>query len=163
MIEDIWEEPFRSADQAAQKVTLSDIATGYEFLVLILQRDNYCTNCRQQVQTIASSYDAFQQRSAEVVSVLPEPIDRVKEWQNRYDPPYPLIADPDIAIGEALKQPVRFGWLGNISDFVGRMPMVVIIDCRAEDPEIAWRYAGRSTFDRPRVDELLSELDQLLK
>jgi peroxiredoxin Q/BCP len=75
--------------------------------------------------------------------------------------PYPLLADPDAEVGEASDQPVRFGPLGRFSDFVGRMPEVVLVDRRGPDPEIAFVHRGRSTFDRPEVEDLLDELDVL--
>lgn len=131
------------------------------FVVLFLQRDHHCTNCRAQVQSLAERIDEFRDRDAEVVSIVPEPVERVEEWQSRYDLPYPLLADPDATVGETYDQPVRFGVLGDLSDFLGRMPEVVIVDRRADPPEIGFVHKGRSTFDRPELDELLAELDAL--
>ncbi|MFB6282246.1 MAG: peroxiredoxin family protein [Haloferacaceae archaeon] len=131
------------------------------FVVLFFQRDHYCTNCRSQVQDLAGRIDEFRERDAAVVSVLPEPVERAEAWQEQYDLPYPLLADPDAAVGEAYGQPVRFGPLGRVSDFFGRMPEVVVVDRRAEPPEIAYVHRGRSTFDRPGIDDLLAELDAL--
>jgi peroxiredoxin Q/BCP len=56
---------------------------------------------------------------------------------------------------------VRFGVLGRFSDFLGRMPEVVIVDRRSAASRIAYVHQGSSTFDRPDVDEILSELDAL--
>lgn len=131
------------------------------FVVLFFQRDDYCTNCRKQVQALADAVEEFRARDAEIVSILPEPEATVAEWQERYDLPYPLLADPDASVGEAYDQPVRFGILGKLSDFFGRMPAVVIVDRRGDDPEIAYAYQGTSTFDRPEIDEVLAELDEL--
>ena len=132
-----------------------------EFAVLFFQRDHYCTNCRKQVQQLAEHADAFRERNAEIVSIVPEPVERVESWQASYDLPYPLLADADAAVGEAYDQPVRFGLLGRFSDFFGRMPEVVIVDRRGSEPEIAYVYQGRSTFDRPDIEELVAELDSL--
>jgi peroxiredoxin Q/BCP len=140
---------------------LSDLAAEHDFAVVFLQRDHLCTNCRTQVQTVAERYEGFRNRDAEVVSVVPEPREKVQSWQDSYDLPYPLLADPDAAAGEAFDQPVRFGFLGELSDILGRMPEAVIVDLRSDDPEVAWSYAGRSTFDRPAVDDVLSALDDL--
>ncbi|MUW13669.1 redoxin domain-containing protein [Halorubrum sp. CBA1125] len=141
--------------------SLSALPDDVEFAVLFFQRDHYCTNCRQQVRTLADRIDAFHDRNAEVVSIVPEPAERVAEWQDRYDLPYPLLADPDATAGEAYDQPVRFGVLGRFSDFLGRMPEVVIVDRRGAASRIAYVHQGSSTFDRPDVDEILSELDAL--
>jgi peroxiredoxin Q/BCP len=110
---------------------------------------------------VAERYEEFRARDAEVVSIVPEPLARVEEWQESYDLPYPLLADPDATVGDAYGQPVRFGVLGEFSDFFGRMPEVIIVDRRGTDPEVAYVYQGSSTFDRPEVEDLLAELDTL--
>lgn len=139
-------------------LSLSALATDHEFALLLFQRDHYCTNCRQQVQTVADRYGAFAERDTEVVSIVPEPPEKVREWQDSYDLPYPLVADPETAAGDAYDQPVRFGFLGDWSDFLGRMPEAVLVDLR-ESPEIVWDYRSKSTFDRPSVDDLLAAID----
>jgi peroxiredoxin Q/BCP len=140
-------------------LSLDVLAAEYAFVLVLLQRDHYCTNCRKQVQQVAARYDAFVGRNAEVVSVVPEPRENVQEWQDAYDLPFPLLADPDVAVGEAYDQPVRFGFLGDWSDFLGRMPEAILVDSRGAAPEVVWSYAGRSTFDRPSVDDLLAAID----
>jgi peroxiredoxin Q/BCP len=139
-------------------LSVSDLAD--DFAVLYFQRDQYCTNCRDQVRAVADRYREFRERNAEVVSILPEPVERAREWVEEYDLPYPLLADPGAEVGEAYGQPVRFGPLGRFSDFFGRMPEVVILDLRG-DPEVGWVHRGSSTFDRPSVDAVLDELDRL--
>ncbi len=141
--------------------SLSGAVTDYEFVAVYLQRDHLCTNCRKQVQTLKQRYDAFGDRETQVVSVVPEPREKVQSWQDNYDLPYPLLADPDIEAGDLFDQPVRFGFLGSLSDLLGRMPEVIVVDTRGNEPEVAWSYSGSSTFDRPDVDEVLSEIDTL--
>ncbi|EMA36913.1 peroxiredoxin family protein [Halococcus hamelinensis] len=133
------------------------------FAVLFFQRDHYCTNCRNQVQEIADRVEAFRARDAEPVSVVPEPLDRVEQWQAEYDLPYPLLADADASVGDAYDQPVRFSLLGALSDFLGRMPQVVILDRNGSEAnlEVVYTYSSDSTFDRPSIDELLATLDDL--
>ena len=140
-------------------LSLSDLEA--DFAVLFFQRDYYCTNCRKQVQALADRHEAFRDRDAEVVSVLPEPREQAADWQERYDLPYPLLADPDAEVGDAYDQPVRFGLLGRLSDFFGRMPEVVVLDLRGDVPDVAWVHRGSSTFDRPDIDAVLSALDDL--
>jgi len=139
-------------------LALADVAAEHDFVVLLLQRDHYCTNCRDQVQTVADRYDEFQSRDTEVVSVLPEGVDRTREWQRRYDLPYPLLADPEATVGEDYDQPVRFGPLGRLSDFFGRQPEAVVLDLRqgADDARVVYVHRGRTTFDRPSVADLLA-------
>ena len=141
--------------------TLDALPEDIAFVVLFFQRDHYCTNCREQVQEVADRVEDFRRRDAEVVSVVPEPRERVAEWQERYELPYPILADPDGTTGEAYDQPVRFGVLGDWSDFFGRMPTVAIVDRRGDEPTLAHVEHGRSTFDRPALDDLLAQLDEL--
>jgi len=141
--------------------TLDALPPDVSFVVLLFQRDYYCTNCRKQVRTVADRIEGFRARDATVVSVLPEPVARAEDWQERYDLPYPLLADPEAAAAEDYDQPVRFGPLGRFSDFLGRMPEAVIVDRRLDPPEIVRTHRGRSTFDRPGVDDLLAELDAI--
>jgi len=132
----------------------------HEFVLVLLQRDYYCTNCRSQVQAMAAHYDEFADRNTEVVSIVPEPAERLADWQDEYDLPYPLCADPDKRVSDDYEQPVRFGVLGALSDFLGRMPKAVILDCRASDPEVVYTHEGSSTWDRPEMAELFGAIDR---
>jgi peroxiredoxin Q/BCP len=139
--------------------SLDSLPADVSFVALFFQRDYYCTNCRKQVRQLADRIDAFRERDTEVVSILPEPVDRVAAWQEKFDLPYPLLADPDTEASDAYDQPVRFGILGQFSDFFGRMPEVVLVDRRHETPEVVYVHRGSSTFDRPDIDEILDEID----
>ena len=140
-------------------VSLSALAADHDFALLLFQRDHYCTNCRQQVQSVAERHDEFADREAEIVSIVPEPPEKVRQWQESYALPYPLVADPETEAGDAYDQPVRFGFLGNWSDFLGRQPEAVLVDLRGE-PEIVWQYRSKTTFDRPSIDDLLAAVDE---
>jgi peroxiredoxin Q/BCP len=74
--------------------------------------------------------------------------------------PSPLCADPDTAASSAYDQPVRFGPLGRLSDFFGRMPKVVLLDPRGDEPTVIYSYVGSSTWDRPDIDDLLAVIDE---
>jgi peroxiredoxin Q/BCP len=139
-------------------LSLAALSADHDFALLLFQRDHYCTNCRQQVQTVADRYGEFTGRDTELVSIVPEPPEKVREWQDSYGLPYPLVADPETTAGDAYDQPVRFGFLGDWSDFLGRMPEAVLVDLRTE-PETVWQYRSKSTFDRPSVDDLLAAID----
>jgi len=161
MAEQVPDLPLPNVGVGPDPFSIDALPADVDFVVLFLQRDHYCTNCRKQVRELADRIDAFRERDAEVVSVVPEPVDRVEAWQESYDLPYPLLADPDAEAGDAYDQPVRFGVLGRFSDFLGRMPEVVVLDRRGAEPEIAYVHRGSSTFDRPEIDEILAELDEL--
>jgi len=141
--------------------SVAALAADHDAVLILLQRDDRCVKCREQVQAVADRYAEFVERGCEVVAVLPEPRETAAEWQARYDLPYPFLADPDATWGTALDQPVRFGFLGRWSDFLGRMPEAVLLDCR-DDPTVVWSHSGRSTFDRPSVDDLVAAVDDAL-
>ncbi len=86
-------------------LALSDLVEDHDFVVVYLQRDHLCTNCRTQVQQVADRYEEFRDRGAEVVSIVPEPREKIQSWQESYDLPYPLLADPDAAAGESFDRP----------------------------------------------------------
>jgi peroxiredoxin Q/BCP len=127
-------------------------------IVLLFQRDYHCGNCRKQVQAIADRYDEFEALNATVVSVLPEPPDRARSWQESYDLPFPLLADPEADVSDAYDQPVRFGILGSLHDLVGRMPVALVLNVRAGEPAVAYTYEGRMPADRPEIEDLLAEV-----
>lgn len=141
--------------------SLSELARAHDFVVLSFQRDHHCTNCRKQVNEVANHVTSFRARDAVPVSILPEPRERADQWQEWYDLPYPLLADPETEVADDYGQTVRFGFLGEYSDFLGRMPQIVVVDAR-DDPRIAWTHSGRSTFDRPSTREVLEAIDDYL-
>jgi peroxiredoxin Q/BCP len=145
--------PFRLKD------TISN--PGIDAVVLLLQRDYHCRKCRQQVQDVAARYDEFEAENALVVSVLPEPIEQARTWQESYDLPFPLLADPAKKLGDDLDQPSRFGVLGNLHDMIGRMPEALVVDVQENDPTMTYVHKGTSPADRPSIDELLSEVRQV--
>lgn len=156
---DVPSTPLVNVGSGPSPVSIASLAHNHGLVVVYLQRDHHCTNCRSQVQSVGAQVGDFRERGAEPVSVVPEPTERVRTWQEAYDLPYPLLADPDATVGESLGQPIRFGWLGDWSDFLGRMPLVAIIDGSGDAPNVVWTEAGRSTFDRPSVDDVLDRLD----
>lgn len=138
---------------------LRELARTAAFVVLFFQRDHRCTNCRRQVKQVRDRYDAFRARNAVAVSVLPEPRERAEAWQAEFDLPFPLLADPDAQVADAYDQTVRFGFVGDWSDFLGRMPRVVLVDARGDDPRTVWTHQGRSTWDRPATNEVVDAID----
>ncbi|GAB3678599.1 redoxin domain-containing protein [Halopiger thermotolerans] len=146
----------------ADPTTTDETDPAYESALLLLHRDHHAGQCRRQVRAVADRYEEFRERGCQVVSVVPEPRERVREWQDRYDLPYPICADPDATVGEAFDQPVRLGPLGRRLDLVGRMPAAIVLDVRAGGDEIAViaSHRGRTNMDRPGIDELLATIDR---
>ncbi|WP_148858699.1 hypothetical protein [Natronococcus pandeyae] len=62
---------------------------------------------------------------------------------------------------EQYDQPVRFGAVGSFHDVVGRMPEAILIDAAGEQPTIEYVHRGKLPADRPTVDDLLGQIDEL--
>jgi len=131
-----------------------------DFVVILFHRDYHCSNCQEQVRNVAARYDGFRDRNAVVVSILPEPKERAVEWAASYDLPFPVLADPDSTMAERFGQPVRFGFLGQLHDLIGRMPLALIVDQRYDEPRLIYSYVGDGPSDRPTVESLLLELER---
>lgn len=130
-------------------------------IVLLLQRDYHCRQCRQQVQDVAARYDEFEGANAVAVSVLPEPADRARKWQDTYELPFPLLADPQTEVGESVDQPTRFGLLGQAFDLVGRMPESVVFDTTDDDFDAVFVHQGTRPGDRPSIDDLIEHVQSV--
>jgi peroxiredoxin Q/BCP len=137
---------------------LTDAFDDADRLVLLLQRDYYCQVCKRQTKRFAERYDEFAERNAEVVVVVPDPPDKVEGWARDIEPPFPLLADDDAALGDEYDQRVRFGVLGELHDAIGRMPEAVVLSHDGE-MNVEHVHSGGSYFDRPSVDELLEKVD----
>lgn len=147
-------DPFRLSDAASREEL--------DAVVLLFQRDYHCVNCRKQVQSVADRYDEFEDANSEVVSVLPEPVDQARKWQEQYGLPYPLLSDAEKSVSDEYDQPTRFGVLGSLHDMLGRMPFAMILDVRANEPQVAYTYEGKMPADRPSIDDLLNEIGHLV-
>lgn len=151
----------RNAGVGPDPLTLERVTRTADFAVVLLLRDHHCPKCRNQVRTVAEHARAFAELNAVVLPVLPEPFERAREWQEQFDLPYPLLADPDKELGEQYDQPTRFGVLGRFHDVIGRMPATVILDTRSGEPEVVYTYEGDSPGDRPAPETLIDAVGDL--
>lgn len=141
-------------------LSMGDIIERADFAVLLLLRDYHCPKCKQQVQSVAEYAEELSDRNVAVVAILPDSRKKAEQWQTEYDLPFPLLADPDKEVGTAYDQPTRFGALGSLHDFLGRLPQSMVIDTR-DDPEVVWTYEGENPGDRPEVETFLQAVDEL--
>jgi len=142
-------------------LSLDRVVQRVDFAVLLLLRDYHCPKCKNQVQTLADKARQFAELNTVVVPVLPEPVERAQEWQEQFDLPFPLLADPDKNVADKYDQPTRYGKLGALHDLIGRMPESVVLDTRGEEAEVVYTYEGESPGDRPEVETLVEEIDKL--
>lgn len=135
-----------------------DLVADSDFLVLLLMQSHHSGTCRQQAREIADRYDDFRRLNARVAAIVPGSRPQLRSWRSLVDPPFPVLADDETVIGEAFRQPRRYGPLGRLVDSFGRMPMTVVLDCRGDDTSVYHVYEGEASVDRPSVHELLDVL-----
>ena len=142
-------------------LSLDRVVDEADFAVLLLLRDYHCPKCKNQVQTLAEAAKQFAEMNAVILPVLPESVERARDWQEKFDLPFPLLADAEKKIADKYDQPTQLGVLGSLHDLIGRLPEVVILDTRGDDAEVVYTYEGDSPGDRPAVETLVSEIDEL--
>jgi len=141
-------------------LSLDWVVETVDFAVLLLLRDYHCPKCKQQVQTLAAEARQFSELDAVVLPVLPEPVDRAETWQARFDLPFPARRP-----GEGRRRRVRpadaVRRAGEVHDPVGRLPETVIPGPGATRPRSCTRITGASPGDRPAIETIADEIDQL--
>ena len=138
--------------------SLTDAFDDADRVVVLLQRDYHCHKCRQQTKDVAERYEEFAERGAEVVVVLPDSPEKARGWAEKMDLPFPLLADEGARVGDEYGQEVRFGPIGRLHDFVGRMPVALVLTEEEGDIKVEYDHNGDSYGDRPSVDELLEQV-----
>ena len=150
----------RNAGAGPDPLTLEHVTSEVDFAILLLLRDYHCPKCRAQVQRVESKAEEFDAGDAAVIAILPDTYERAVDWQESYDLSFPLLADPGGDVNDEYDQPTRFGALGRLHDFIGRMPKAVVLDLRG-DAEVAHSYEGSTPADRPQIEDLFDTVEDL--
>lgn len=152
---------FPNVGEGADPTSIADLAAASEFVALLLMQSPRSGTCRQQVREVAEEYDRFDRVDATVAAVVPGPHRKLRRWRRLVDPPFPVLADEDGAVGETFFQSTRYGRIGRFAPSIGRAPATVLLDCRAAEPTPARVYEGETSFDRPTVDDLVAAIESL--
>jgi len=150
----------RNAAVGPDPLSLSGIAEAVDFAILLLLRDYHCPKCKKQVQEVAEAAEDLDRRDTAVVAILPDSYEKAQDWQEKFDLPFPLLADPGKEVGEKYDQGTRFGALGQLHDVIGRLPKAVVMDLRGE-PEVVHTHEGENPADRPDIEDLLDVVDDI--
>ena len=140
--------------------SLSALAREYDFLALYFMRDHECPACRKQVQRTRDRVDGFRARDAVAVPVLPHARETARAWQEEFEVPFPLLADPDSTVADGYGQPVRLAFASDLAGVFGRIPTVSVVDARGPDPRVVWTDTGKALGDRPTTGEVLAAVDE---
>lgn len=158
-IEDFSE--LRFTDENGAEVKLADVMTR-EYLVLVITRGWYngvCFYCASQTSRWARRFDELEPYDAQLVVIFPtesaEDASKLGELSSRIksgeipndDIPYPILLDIKLAGVDQL------GIRAELAK-----PATYIIDRQGR---VRFAYVGESIADRPTVDSILKQLDQL--
>lgn len=158
--ESVPEFELRNVGVGPDPLSFSTVADLVDFAILLFLRDYHCPKCRAQVQRVAEKAETLDRRDTAVIPILPDSVEKARAWQDDYDLPFPLLADPGGDVGDQYGQQRRFGVFGRLHDVIGRMPKAVVLDLRAE-PRLIDAYEGSTPGDRPRIEDLLDSVDEL--
>jgi peroxiredoxin len=151
----------RFTDEDGNEVALSEVMTR-DYLVLVVTRGWYggvCFYCASQTSRWARRFDELEPYDAQLVVIFPtesaEEAPKLSELTKRIkggqipneDIPYPLLLDINLT---------GVDQLGIRSELA--KPSTYIID---REGRVRFAYVGESIADRPTVDSVLRQLDQL--
>ncbi len=151
----------RFADANGEEVKLSDVMSR-KYLVLVITRGWYngvCFYCASQTSRWARRFDELDPYDAQLVVIFPteseEDASKLDELNKRIkqgeipneEIPYPILLDINLAGVDQL------GIRAELAK-----PSTYIID---RDGRVRFAYVGESIADRPTVDSILKQLDQL--
>lgn len=151
----------RFTDKAGKEVKLADIVTR-KYLVLVITRgwnNGVCFYCASQTSRWARRYDELAPHDAELIVIFPtesaEDARHLEDLSKRIrtgeipneDIPFPILLDINLSGVDQL------GIRAELAK-----PATYIID---HDGRVRFAYVGESIADRPTVDSILRQLDQL--
>lgn len=142
-------------------LSVTDLAADSPFVVLLLMQSHRSGTCRQQVRDVSENEDEFRRVDATVAAIVPGTRPKVRSWRRLTDPSIPILADDDARIAECVRQPQRYGKLGQLVGSIGRAPTTVVLDCRGGEPTIEYVHEGTTSFDRPSALEVATAIDEL--
>jgi peroxiredoxin len=118
-----------------------------------------CTYCSTQTSRLIANYDKFRDKNAEVIVVFPvarsDDQGEVQTFAARVqgagkttaDMPFPVLLDVDLKAVDAL------GIRADLSK-----PSTFILDA---DGKVRYAYVGQTLSDRPSINALLEQLDEI--
>ncbi len=90
---------FTLPDQSGNPVSLSDFR-GKKVILFFYSKDN-TAGCTKQACAFGEQYPAFQAKGAVVLGVSKDPVPSHQRFAEKYQLPYPILADPEFQVLEA--------------------------------------------------------------
>ena len=140
---------FRLKDQNGETVKLSDFK-GRKLLIYFYPKAD-TPGCTTQSCAVRDAREDFAERDVDVVGISPDPPDKQRKFDDKYDLGFPLLADEDHAVAEA------YGAWGEKSMY-GRKYMGIIrssflVDGRGRIAEAWYKVSPKKTV--PNAEKAL--------
>jgi peroxiredoxin Q/BCP len=136
---------------AGEKVSLSQFRG--RPLLLLFFRGTWCPSCRKQMEHFRDQWSRIEPL-AQVVGIVGQDAQPVRDFLSRNPLPYPLLPDPDRQVIQLHNVYQRFSLTG----FKIAHPTTLIIDGSGI---VRYCYVGDSQFDRPDLEAVIRELESL--
>ena len=90
---------FTLTSDSGKPVSLSSLR-GRSVILYFYPKDD-TPGCTTEACEFRDAYDRFREQGIEVVGVSPDGADSHRKFKDKYELPFPLLADPDHAVAEA--------------------------------------------------------------
>lgn len=123
-------------------------------LLLLFFRGTWCAQCRAHIGRLRDDVDTFRARDVGILGVAAQKRSRLSAYLARNPVPFPILADEDRAVSRAygVYVPINFESLR-----IAR-PSSFLVD---KGGIVRWLHVGSHQFDRPRPDEVRSQIEAL--
>jgi peroxiredoxin Q/BCP len=138
---------FTLQDHHGQAVSLQNYRGSY--LMLIFYPGDNTLVCTRQLCNYRDNWEEFQRRKISLLGINPAPVELHREFANKYNFPFPLLADTDKSVGR------RYGAIG----FLGITKRAYVLI----DPEGKILYSEQelTALTRKSTYKLLSIFDAI--
>lgn len=144
---------FTLQDTSDNKVSLRDDVRGNWALLYFYPKD-MTPGCTKQACSIRDHWSTLRKRKVKVLGFSPDSVARHQKFTEKYDLPFPLLADEDHKVAE------RFGVWGE-KKLYGRSFMGIKRTSFLVDPEGTIRHIWSKPKVAIHAEEVLQVLDEL--
>jgi peroxiredoxin len=151
---------FLARDMEGKPVRLMKLIGG-RMTLLVFYRGGWCPFCNQQLAAIAQDYPKFDELGATVVVVSSEEVEKGRDLLQKLKPPFRILSDTRFEGIDAYGVRDTNPSPGALSRGVTALsrPAAFIID---EAGIVRYKYVGKSAPDRPKNEDILQALGEMV-
>lgn len=161
---------FTAESSGGQRVSLTDL-TAKGPVLLVFYRGGWCPFCSFQIHELVTAYPEFRRRGVTPVAISVDKVEEAAKAGARYEIPFPVLSDPDLAAHQAFRVVHRAddaeverlrGFGTDVEKASGRIhhdfaiPSLFLIDRAGR---VRWAHADPDYKTRPRVAHILAAID----